>query len=244
MKIVEARYLSSQSTIEGNIRAKKLAEEAVSLDPNYAPAHRALAMANLGDIWLGLSKDPQESLKKSIELLKKVIALDDSFALGHTGLGYSLMMARKYDEAIFHAERGLELEPNSADVVFGYAFILVYTGGDPIPFFERAMRLNPKPPNLYLRIYAEALCDAGRYEEAIAQLKKAIEREPGDIFSHIFLTAAYSMAGHEKEARAIAAEVFKINPKFSLEQFAKVLPYKDPVTKDRYIESLRKAGLK
>jgi adenylate cyclase len=244
MKIVEARYLSSQSTIEGNIRAKKLAEEAVSLDPNYAPAHRALAMANLGDIWLGLSKDPQESLKKSIELLKKVIALDDSFALGHTGLGYSLMMARKYDEAIFHAERGLELEPNSADVVYAYANILLYIGGESIPFFQSAIRLNPKPPNTYLRHYAVALRDAGRYEEAIAQLRKAIDREPRDIMSFIVLTSTYSMAGREKEAREAAAEVLKINPKFSLEQFAKIHPYKDPVTKDRYIDSLRKAGLK
>jgi tetratricopeptide (TPR) repeat protein len=95
-----------------------------------------------------------------------------------------------------------------------------------------------------LRHYVAALREAGRYQEAIVQLTKAIEREPGDIFSHIFLTTAYGMAGHEKEARAIAAEVFKINPKFSLEQFVKILPYKDPATKDRYIDSLRKAGLK
>ncbi|MBS3919307.1 MAG: tetratricopeptide repeat protein [Deltaproteobacteria bacterium] len=106
------------------------------------------------------------------------------------------------------------------------------------------MRLNPKPPNLYLRKYAEALCDLGRYEEAIAQFKKAIEREPGDVFANIFLTATYSMMGRGKEARAAAAEVLKINPRFSLEQFAKVHPYKDPATKDRYIDSLRKAGLK
>jgi len=244
MKVIEPRYLSYQTTIEGNIRARQLAEEAIALDPNYASAYRVLALANLIDVWLGLSKDPRESLKQSLELYKKAVTLDNSFAIGYVGLGYTLMMMRQYDEAIAQAERGLELEPNSADVVFGYAFILVYTGGDPIPFFERAMRLNPKPPNLYLRIYAEALRDAGRYEEAISQLKKAIEREPGDIFSHIFLTAAYSMAGRDKEARAIAVEVFKINPKFSLEQFAKVLPYKDPSTKEHYIDSLRKAGLK
>jgi adenylate cyclase len=244
IKVIEARYLSYQTTIEGNIRARQLAEEAIALDPNYASAYRVLALANILDAWLGLSKDPRESLKQSLELYKRAIAIDDSFAVGYAGLGYTLMMMRQYDEGIAQAERGFELEPNSADVVFGYAMILLYTGGDSIPFFERAMRLNPKPPNLYLRIYAEALRDAGRYEEAISQLKKAIGREPGDIFSHIFLTAAYSMAGRDKEARAIAAEVFKINPKFSLEQFAKVLPYKDPAAKERYIDSLRKAGLK
>jgi TolB-like protein/Flp pilus assembly protein TadD len=245
-KIMEARYLSYQSTIEGNIRAKKLAEEAISLDPNYAPAYRALAMATIVDIWLGLSKNPQESLKKSIELYKKAIALDDSFAGGHTGLGYALMMARKYDEAIFHVERGLELEPNSADVVYVYANVLLYVGRqeESISFFKSAIRLNPKPPNTYSRHYAVALRDTGRYEEAIAQLKKAIEREPRDIMSYIVLASTYSMAGREKEAQASAAEVLKINPRFSLEQFAKIHPYKDPATKDRYIDSLRKAGLK
>ncbi len=244
MKVMEARYLSYESTIEGNIRARRLAEEAISLDPNYAFAYRALALATLVDIWLGLSKNPQESLKKCIELYKKAIALDDSFAMGYAGLGYSLMMARKYDEAIVQAERGLELEPNSADVVYAYANILLYTGGESIPFFQSAIRLNPKPPNIYLRHYAVALRNIGRYEEAIAQLKKAIEREPRDVMSYIVLVATYNMAGREKEGRAAAAEVLKINPKFSLESFAKIQPYKDPATKERLIDSLRKAGLK
>ena len=244
MKVIEARYLSYQSTIEGNIRAGQLAEEAISLDPNYAFAYRALALATIIDIWLGVSKNPQESLKKSIELYKKAIALDASFGLGHIGLGYALMMARRYDEAIIHAEKGLELEPNSADVIYAYANILLYIGGESIPFFERAIRFNPKPPNTYLRHYAVALRDIGRYEEAIVQLKKCIEREPRDIMSYVVLTSAYSMTGRETEAHAAAAEVLKINPKFSLEQFAKIHPYKDPATKDRYIDSLRKAGLK
>ena len=191
MKVIEARWLSFQTTIEGNIRARQLAEEAISLDPNYAPAYHALGRATIADIWLGLTKNPQESLKKCIELNKKAITLDDSLAVGHTGLGYALTMARKYDEAIFHAERGLELEPNSADIVYIYANILLYIGRqeESISFFQSAIRLNPKPPNTYLRHYAAALRDTGRYEEAIAQVKKAIEREPRDIMSYIVLAS-------------------------------------------------------
>jgi adenylate cyclase len=244
IKVVEAKYLSFQTTIEGNIRAKKLAEEAILLDPNYAPAYQALARAIIVDIWLGLAQNPEESLKQSLELYKKAVTLDASYAMGYVGLGYALMMMRHYDEAVAQAERGLKLEPNSADIVCGYANILLYAGGDSIPFLKKAIRLNPKPPNWYLRKYAEALCGTERYAEAIVQLKKVIEREPEDIFAYIFLTSAYSMLGREKEARASAGEVLKINPKFSLEQFERVHPYKDPATKKRLVDSLRKAGLK
>jgi adenylate cyclase len=52
------------------------------------------------------------------------------------------------------------------------------------------------------------------------------------------------MAGCEEEAHAAAAEILKINPKFSLGRFAKVHPYKDPSMRERYINSLRNAGLK
>jgi len=51
MKVIEARWLSFQTTIEGNIRARQLAEEAISLDPNYAPAYHALGRATIVDIF-------------------------------------------------------------------------------------------------------------------------------------------------------------------------------------------------
>jgi len=246
MKAMEATWHSFQSTIEGNIKAKQLAEEAITLDPNYAYAYRALALATVIDIWLGLSENPQESLKKCIHLYKKAIALDNSFALAYAGLGYALVLARRYDEAIAQVERGFKLEPNAADVVCIYAIVLLYLGRqeESLSFFQGAIRLNPKPPNTYLRHYAIALRDIGLYDESIAQVKKAIEREPRDLLSYIVLASAQSMAGREKEARAAAAEVLKINPKFSLEQIEKTTPHKDPAIKNRFIDSLRKAGLK
>ena len=52
------------------------------------------------------------------------------------------------------------------------------------------------------------------------------------------------MMGREKEARAEAAEVLRINPKFSVDSWAKRLPYKDQSVTDNLINALRKAGLK
>ena len=64
------------------------------------------------------------------------------------------------------------------------------------------------------------------------------------MLAYLQLVTAYSMAGQEQEARAAAAEVMKINPKFSLEQYAKTLYFKNKTDTDRTIEALRKAGLK
>ena len=50
--------------------------------------------------------------------------------------------------------------------------------------------------------------------------------------------------GHEKEARAEAAEVLRINPRFSVDSYAKTLSNKDQSVNDRVVAALRKAGLK
>jgi hypothetical protein len=52
------------------------------------------------------------------------------------------------------------------------------------------------------------------------------------------------MMGRENDARAEAAEILRVNPKFSLDSLAKMLPYKDQSQTDKIVNALRKAGLK
>jgi len=61
---------------------------------------------------------------------------------------------------------------------------------------------------------------------------------------HIGLAATYSSLGREQEARAEAAEVLRLNPKFSLDDAVKIIPMKNKADLDQFINALRKAGLK
>ena len=61
----------------------------------------------------------------------------------------------------------------------------------------------------------------GRFEEAVSAYKKAIQIAPDRFDDHFDLAAVYSMMGLEKEARAEAAEVLRINPKFSVDYLCK-----------------------
>ncbi len=62
--------------------------------------------------------------------------------------------------------------------------------------------------------------------------------------AHVVLAATYAMMGSEKEAHNEAAEVMRIDPKFSLESYANRYTLKDQKAKDNYIAALYKAGLK
>jgi tetratricopeptide (TPR) repeat protein len=84
----------------------------------------------------------------------------------------------------------------------------------------------------------------GKYEEAVGFYKRLLKDYPDHSAGNLDLTATYSAMGRMEDARAQAAEVLRINPKFSLERWAKTLRYKDPDDADRYIDALRKAGLK
>ena len=108
---------------------------------------------------------------------------------------------------------------------------------------EKAMRLNPRSPAVYLFYLGHAYRLTGRYEEAIAVLKGVFPRNPDFLPAHTYLAAIYSELGREAEARAEVAEVLRLSPHHSLEVLKQRLPYKDPALLDRYIAALRKAGL-
>jgi hypothetical protein len=57
------------------------------------------------------------------------------------------------------------------------------------------------------------------------------------------LAVVYSQMDKDKEARAAAAEVMRINPRFSLDWVTKVSTIKDPSRLDELINAMRKAGL-
>jgi adenylate cyclase len=246
LKIVEANWLLHQSTKEGVIKARLLAEEAISLDSNYALAHNTLGRCHILEMWLGLSKSPKESVMRAIELYQKAIALDSSLAHARIRLGYVYAaMIGQHDKGIAEGEKALALAPNSADVVNLYAIILTYSGRwhEAIPFYREAIRLNPKPPNNYYRHFAMALREAGQYDEAISLLKKAIGQEPNDSLAYLVLTTVYSYTGRQEEARAAAREILRINPKFLIERLPQGT-HRDLAIVEHENEALRKAGLK
>jgi TolB-like protein/Tfp pilus assembly protein PilF len=247
LKFLQAREIFLTVTKEGNVQARRLLEEVIALDPQFAPAYSVLGWITYVDVAVGLSKSPYESYKQAFELAKKAVAMDDSFPTAHSLLGFlHVVMGRQYDKGIAECERAIALAPNSASAHIWMGQVLMLAGRheEAIRHSEQALRLDPIAPGLYYRNLGSAYFYAGRYEEAIAAHKKSLNRAPNDILTHLALTTAYSWAGRLEEARAQAAEVLRIKPNFSVEERAKMGLYKNQADLERYLEGLRKAGLK
>jgi adenylate cyclase len=155
-------------------------------------------------------------------------------------------MKREYDKAIAEGEQAVALNPSGAAVHYYYALILNYAcrPEEAIPLLQKAIRLNPFGSPFYFQHLGHALLFTRRFEEAVSAYKKALQRSPDYLYAHLMLAATYSLMGREKEARAEAVEVLRINPKFSLDYLAKTSVQKDQSKLDDFIGALRKAGLK
>jgi adenylate cyclase len=231
---------------EDNIRARQLSEEYIALAPDSPVGWILLAEVNLWDVWLGLSKSPRESLAQAEEMAKKAIDMGTPWPGPHKTLSKAYLLQRKHEKSIAEGELAVALAPNSAGAQVQLGANLNFAGRpeEAIPVLKQALRLDPFPTHhTYSQLCIAYRC-LGRYEEAVAACEKAVQLAPDSAFRHASMAATYSLAGREEEARAAAAEVLRLDPKFSLEYIAKTAPYKNQADLEKFINPLRKVGLK
>jgi adenylate cyclase len=241
LKCLQANELVHRVNPESNALGKQLAEEAVALDPDYAWAYYNLGRAHQLDVWLRTSKSPRESIGKAIGFMKKALALDDTLAEAHGRLGFIYAMIGKHDEGIAQAEKGVVVNPNSAmaHVMLGKTLGFAGRWEESIPPYKKAIRLNPIPPNMYLYSLGLSYGFTGQYDEAITWCEKAVSEAPDSLYARIMMTVVYSWSGQDEKARAEAAEVLRIQPKYTVPKSR----YKRKEDRERYNGALRKAGL-
>jgi len=248
LKIAEAGSYNVRWNIQDNKIARQIAEEAIAMCPDNPLGYYALGITYSRDYNMANTKSPQETLEKSQELFQKALAMDDSIAQVHSELGTIYALKGDFDRALAEEERAMALGPGDTAVLGNYAAVLTQVGRseEAVQLCQKAIRLNPFTPSWLYRLFGRALTNAGRYDEAVSAYKKAIELAPDNFMAHINLTVTYILMGREKEARAEAAEVLRINPRFTVDAYAKTaqLQYKDKAQSDRSLNAMRKAGLK
>ena len=237
LKVMQAWDYHMRFTKDDNLISRGMAEEAVALDPQYGEAYVLLSATYMLETFFG---NPQ-SMEQAIKLAKKAVALET--VGGYSMLGWLYSLTGQNDKALAECKKAVELAPNSASARAWHGAVLEKAGRYDLAVqeLEQAVRRDPMAGTWVLRPLGSAYSLTGRHAEAISTLKRAIQKAPKDYLSRLLMTRAYIFAGMQEEAEAEAAEVLRLNPKYSLENHAKRMTGKD---KERSIEALRRAGLK
>jgi adenylate cyclase len=246
LKLLQAREYFYQMSKEGNILSRQKALEAVALAPDYASAYAGVSWTYLLETWLGWSDFPRESIALAMEYAQKCLALDESLSDAHGALGLVYLVMRQWDKAVEECELAASLTPNSADALAILAIVYRSVGRveEAVALLNKALLLNPMPPDWYLHDLGSCYRLLGRHDEAIATLKRVLNRNPNYLNSRVSLITTYVMSGREKAARTETVEVLKQIPTFSVDRYLNDFPYKDQKILDGLKESWRKAGLK
>ena len=244
LKLMQGREYRYKGNRESIALARRMAEEAIALDPKYAEAYVLLGVTYYLEVFQGTTR-PKDVIPKATELIQKALAMNGSLAEARSSLGVLYTWSGRYDEGIAEAERGVELDPNSGQANYNLAVVLRWAGKpkEAIPVLQKAIRLEPMAPDNYNRQMALNYFQTGDCKEAIAMCEKGIKRQPDNLIGRVTIAAVYGACGREADARKEAVEVLRINPKFTVESFMGNTPYKNPSDRDRMVQGLRKAGL-
>jgi len=176
--------------------------------------HDPLAYAGIAWVWgsrgdCGLMP-PREALPKAKAAALRAIELDDSLAEAHMTMGMVRAGEWEWDEAAREYRRAIELMPNSADAHFFLSDLLLSRGHveEWEIHFERALELDPL--NFFFRCFhGWHLLYLCRYDEAIAELRKALDTEPKLPAAHLRLWSAFYGKGLHQEALDSATRFFE-----------------------------------
>ena len=220
----------------------QLLEKAVELDPNFAQAWAWLS-CTVGQAWVrGYLPDTERLWKRCVTAAHKSMELDEEDSECHRIVSEIHLLEKKYDEAEYHNERGLELNPNNPLLLAQRGYLLAYVGrsDEGVEWMNKVIRLDPFHPEAYYANLGIALHAAHRYADAINVFKRVPEPKA----TH----QAYRISCHAKldpvsQADEYKNKLFDLDPDFTISGYAKSLRYKNPADLEHYLDGLRAAGL-
>jgi tetratricopeptide (TPR) repeat protein len=209
---LKGRYHWNQRT-EGSLqRALQFYQQAVDLDPTYAPAHVGIADCynQFGTLMVG-TDSPRRFRPAATAAAIKALQIDPNMAEAHATLGYVKHYEWDWTGAERELKRAIELNPSSALARVWYANVLMSRRR-----FEDALReviLARELDPLSLAVNTNAgwvLSAAGHHEEAVKQLQKTLELDPNYVQAHWRLALARANLGQFREAIREAETVVRL----------------------------------
>jgi len=171
------------------------------------------------------NKRTGQNLNKAAEYFNQAIAADPNYALAYVGLADSYVLMPLYGAgtpqdsnptAKAAAEKALQIDDRLAEAHASLAEIFCFDLDllRAVPEFERAIELNPNYPTAHQWYGSSALTSLGRFDQAIAEVERAIALDPLSLVINSDLGNSYYRARRYDEAIKQLRKTIDLDPDF------------------------------
>lgn len=232
--------------------ALALFEAALRIDTDNSQANVGLAQALIHTYRSARLAERARLLARADEAATRATAVAPDSAQAQSVKAEILGLQQRFDAALATYDQAIALDRNLTSAHVGRARSLIAAGraAEAVAPVERAIRLSPRDPDLYLWYYVacHAYTHLARDTATIEWCLKSVAT--GKTFWHAWadLASAYAWRGQTAEAAAAVAEILKLRPGLTAPQMAEEgFAYSDNATfrkeYERILEGVRKAGL-
>ena len=246
--LLRAYALRYEFTPESIAAALDCLDQALAIDPGYAPAMAAAAYCHALRHFQGWVHDDDAYRSTAVTLAWRAVELAPGDAQVLWMAAFAIWnMAEEREPAVELFNHSLAINPNSAMALTLGGWIEVMRGNQNTgrAMIERALRLNPRDPRGWFMSGPMAIAAVidGDYPQAIAWAEKALAQNRRFAVALRVLTVALVNAGQRDRAAQVAQELLKVEPEFSISGFLSRVPFPLPAMAKTYAEALKAAGV-
>ena len=199
------------------------------------------------------NKRTEEDFNRGIAEFQQAIEKDPGYALAYGGLADSYIGLTFYEFAVPHeampkakasAMKALVLDNMLAEAHTSLAHVLVnydWDWAEAEKEFKRSIELKPDYATAHQWYAIHYLTANGRLEEALQEMKKALELEPTSLVMNSFLGATLYYLGHYDEAIDQCRKTLEMDPNFAVAHWHLGLAYEQKQMFDAAIEEFQKS---
>jgi TolB-like protein/Flp pilus assembly protein TadD len=235
-------------TPQGLREALTLYERAEGLDPGFAEAFAADALASVY-AWRQTYDEvllAPVARKRAYEKASRALELNPDLFLPYAILATIQVVGKRFEDASASAQRAVDLGPGEPTAHIAQAYVLALAGDHEraVASVETALRIEPALRAVEGADAGLVLLLAGETDRAIELLKRAGDEadKAGEV--RFLLAAAYAMVGRLEEARSSAKEGLRLFPDFNLNLLrASSLQVRNPKKLEEIVRALQDAGI-
>jgi TolB-like protein/class 3 adenylate cyclase len=245
-------WLNKGLTPENLVQARSFFESALSVDPGNVDALVGSAIADVREGANSFVTDAAIAFAAAEAKLGNALSSVPDHARGHMWLGLVDIWTKRAAQGIAECEHALALDRNLAHAhsIIGRGKVFVGRAEETEAHVAEALRLSPRDTMAYIWMYFAGLAKLhlGKYEQAVAWFRRAIEANRNYPAANFNLASALAQLGRIDEAHSAVRAGLALNPTFTVSRARAALTARSDdrtylAQLEPIFDGLRKAGV-